>query len=246
MTFVSEFQLNKGHPEFFLVIIFHFLLAQALLMQMTQESRMIITTSLENSQVPAAAFDATALRANTYSLLARLLRETPNYEFLALLSAIDTDVETGNALELSWQQLKHSAARVLPGELDDEFHALFIGLGHGEVIPYGSWYQTGYLMDKPLAKLRQDLNLLGIVRQTQVYEPEDHIAAECECMALLIDNGANLGTQQEFFREHLHGWIPRCFADVEQAPSARFYQAVAQLGQHFFEVEARYLDVFDA
>lgn len=207
---------------------------------------MIVTTSLENSEVPAAAFDAAALRANTYSLLARLLRATPDNELLALLSTLDTDVETENALELSWQQLKHSAACASPDELDDEFHALFIGLGHGEVIPYGSWYQTGYLMDKPLAKLRQDLKMLGIVRQSQTYEPEDHIAAECECMALLIDNGADHDTQQKFFREHLHGWLPRCFVDIEHAPSARFYQAVAQLGQHFFEVEARYLDVLDA
>jgi TorA maturation chaperone TorD len=205
----------------------------------------MMITSIENTQT-STGFDAAALRANTYTLLARLLRMPPDAGLLAVMAKIDTSAHARNALELSWHQIKLSAAHAREDNLDDEFHALFIGLGHGEVIPYGSWYQTGYLMDKPLAKLRHDLSTLGIERQAQISEPEDHIAAVCECMALLIDNGTDLTTQQEFFREHLHGWLTRCFSDIEQAPSARFYQAVAQLGQHFVELEARYLDVLDA
>ena len=204
---------------------------------------MIITT--ENTRT-SAGFDAAALRANTYTLLARLLRTPADNDLLTMLMKVDTSTQARNALEFSWHQLKLSASHAREEDIDDEYHALFIGLGHGEVIPYGSWYQTGYLMDKPLAKLRHDLNQLGIERQTHIREPEDHIAAVCECMAILIDSGSEFTTQQEFFREHLHGWLARCFNDIEQAPSARFYQAVAQLGQHFIEVEARYLDVLDA
>ena len=195
-------------------------------------------------QQSSAVFDDAALRANTYSLLARLLREVPDPALLDVLSRIESaDKERQSGFGLSWHLLKLNAGRARQSELDDEFHDLFIGLGHGEVIPYASWYRTGYLMDKPLARLRQDLKQLGIERQQQVSEPEDHIAALCEAMAMLIDSGSSLEAQQTFYRNHLHGWLEQCFRDIEQAPSARFYKAVGQLGQHFVELEQRYLDV---
>jgi TorA maturation chaperone TorD len=175
--------------------------------------------------------DAAALRADT--------------ELLDVMTKINVARQPRNELELSWHQLKLCADHAQLDQLDDEFHALFIGLGHGEVIPYGSWYQTGYLMDKPLARLRHDLNTLGIERQTQVSEPEDHIAAILETMAILIQNDTDMATQQAFFQEHLHNWLAHCFDDIEQAPSANFYKAVAQLGRQFVDLEARYLDVLD-
>jgi TorA maturation chaperone TorD len=200
--------------------------------------------TMENPQNAEAREDA-ALRANTYSLLGRLLRATPEQDLLVILSNIDSGEQHGSGLALSWHLLKLSAQHARPEELDDEYHDLFIGLGHGEVIPYGCWYQTGYLMDTPLAKLRYDLNQLGIARQDEVSEPEDHIAAVCEVMALLIENGTGLDEQQRFFRNHLNGWLMRCFSDIEHAPSAHFYKAVGQLGHHFIELERRYLDVVD-
>lgn len=206
---------------------------------------MITQTTRTDSQTVAALNEAD-LRANTYSLLSRLIRVPPDAELLAELSNIDCETQPRSGLALCWHQLKLTAAHARVEALDDEFHDLFIGLGHGEVIPYGSWYQTGYLMDKPLARLRNDLKAMGIERQENVCEPEDHLAAVCECMALLINNDTDLTTQQQFFRDHLYGWLARCFADIEQAPSAQFYQSVAQLGQHFVELEARYLDVLDA
>lgn len=198
------------------------------------------------SQSTAAPFADAALRANTYSLLARLLREVPDRQLLDILSAIETaEGEAQHGLGLSWHLLKLNATHARLGELDDEFHDLFIGLGHGEVIPYASWYRTGYLMDKPLARLRHDLQRLGIERQEQTSEPEDHLAALFEAMALLIESGSELNEQRQFYRDHLHGWLDDCFRDIEQAPSARFYKAVGQLGQHFVELEQRYLDVLD-
>ena len=202
-------------------------------------------TSVHNTRQTSELNDA-VLRANTYTLLARLLRATPDADLLELLSHIETAAEHGRGLGLSWHLLKLSASHARPAALDDEYHALFIGLGHGEVIPYGSWYQTGYLMDTPLARLRYDLAQLGIERRDEVSEPEDHAAALCEAMAILIDKGTSLHVQQQFFRTHLHGWLARCFADIEQAPSAHFYKAVGKLGQHFIELEVRYLDVLDA
>ncbi len=206
-----------------------------------------MTTSTSTEQTPAdSGFDAAALRANTYTLLARLLQLPPDAELLTLLSRVEASTPTRDNLASSWHELKICATRAQLEELNDEFHTLFIGLGHGEVIPYSSWYQTGYLMDKPLARLRHDLIQLGIERQEQICEPEDHIAAVCECMAILIDNNADLTTQQAFFRDHMHDWLVRCFADIEQAPSAQFYRAVGKLGQEFVELESRYLDALDS
>lgn len=202
-----------------------------------------MATSSHDNINQAAEFDAETLRANTYSLLARLLRRPPDAELLSAMSNIESNGQSANELDRSWYQLKQAAAHAQTEQLDDEFHTLFIGLGHGEVIPYGSWYQTGFIMDKPLARLRQDLNLLGIIRQEQVSEPEDHIAAVCECMAILIDSHADLKTQQAFFKEHLQSWLDQCFHDIEQAPSAQFYRSVGVLGRHFYRLEARYLDV---
>jgi TorA maturation chaperone TorD len=203
---------------------------------------MTIPMTMEKVQHKADT-DDDALRANTYALLAGLLRNSPDTDLLSVLSNIESTPQQTSGLGLSWQLLKLSAAQVRPDAVNDEFHDLFIGLGHGEVIPYGSWYLTGYLMDRPLARLRYDLSQLGIERQEYISEPEDHIAAVCETMAILINNGSQLSMQQQFYREHVSSWLLRCFSDIEHAPSANFYKAVAHLGQQFIELENRYLDV---
>jgi TorA maturation chaperone TorD len=118
---------------------------------------------------------------------------------------------------------------------------LFIGLGRGEVVPYGSWYATGFLMERPLAELRDDLREIGVERQPGVHEPEDHAGALCDTMALLIsgDPPAPLEAQQRFYARHLEPWLPRFFADLQRAASARFYRAVGRLGGHFVAVETQ-------
>jgi len=198
--------------------------------------------SIETQQAPPH-FDEAQLRANTYSLLASLLRNPPDQALLAILKHLDTSAEASLPLEKCWHELKQAATDSEPQLLDDEFHSLFIGLGHGEVIPYGSWYQTGYLMDKPLALLRQSMAALGLARRDEIREPEDHIASLCECMAVLIDDEVDLDLQQNFYRTHMHSWLRTCFNDIEHAPSANFYRRVAALGRQFTEVEQRYLDI---
>jgi len=203
------------------------------------------TASVE-TQPAITHTDEAILRANTYSLLASLLRSPPDQGLLAILMQIDTRTEAHLPLENAWQNLSRAAADSEPELLDDEYHALFIGLGHGEVIPYSSWYQTGFLMDKPLALLRQSMAALGLARRNENYEPEDHIAALCECMAILIDDGVELDIQRSFYQTHMLSWLRRCFDDIAQAPSANFYQHVAALGRQFSEVEQRYLDIGDS
>lgn len=182
------------------------------------------------------------LRAGTYTLLARLLAAVPDADLLARLRTIQAAGEPGDTLAAAWLQLEQAAAQARGEALDDEYHALFIGLGRGELIPYGSWYLTGFLMEKPLGRLRRDLAALGYERQEGVHEPEDHAAALCEVMALLIaDPEVTPETQQQFFATHLGTWLERFFEDLEKAPSARFYRAVGRLGGEFIKLEKRYL-----
>ena len=125
--------------------------------------------------------------------------------------------------------------------LAQEYQDLFIGLGRGEVVPYGSWYMTGFLMDRPLAVLRGELEALGFERQEGVAEPEDHAAALCETMAMLVSEGHPIEVQQRFFQNHMGPWMGRFFRDLNEARSAAFYRAVGQFGEQFMEFESGYL-----
>ena len=187
-----------------------------------------------------------ARRAGIYSLLAALLRDYPEpatLDYAAQLSADSGDNKTDLAVAFSMLSLaaRHSDATTLR----DEFHALFIGLGRGELVPYGSWYQTGFLMEKPLGQLRADLAVLGFERDDSVREPEDHIAALCEVMAYLITDNMPVDTQRHFFDNHLGNWADRFFDDLAGAGNAVFYRSVARIGTAFLAIEKRYLTLFD-
>ena len=199
--------------------------------------------SRQTSEAPAPVVraDEDALRANVYALLGNLLAAPPDRTLLDTLAGIAPDPGDGTRLASSWRMLGDAAARADLPALHDEYQALFIGLGRGEVVPYGSWYLTGFLMEEPLARLRGDLLALGIERQPGVSEPEDHAAALCDAMAMLIagEPPASIPQQQQFFARHIEPWIGRFFRDVQQADSARFYRAVAHLGEHFMNVETK-------
>jgi TorA maturation chaperone TorD len=149
--------------------------------------------------------------------------------------------DTGMAA--AWKTLAMAAGRTTLEAVDDEYHALFIGIGRGEVMPYGSWYLTGFLMERPLAQLRQDLKMLGFERREEVKEPEDHAGALMETMAMMIvdDRGFGAHEQKQFFDRHLEPWIGKFFGDLQNASSANFYSAVGVLGSQFIEVEKQYL-----
>jgi len=186
------------------------------------------------------------LRADTYRLLGRLLGTPPDDATLALLATAPTS-EEDNLLAVAWRLLATSAGRAVANQVASEYEALFIGLGRGELVPYASWYLTGYLMEQPLAQLRSDMRELGFERRDNVSEPEDHAAALCEIMALLAgdDESGSLETQTQFFENHVGPWIARFFRDMQQAPSAHFYRAVGQLGEQFIETDQRYLEMVD-
>lgn len=181
-------------------------------------------------------------RVGAYSLLAALLREVPSAETLDVAAKLKTDGDTTEADELASTMVALGAAAqsIDPKALDDEYHALFIGIGRGEVVPYGSWYLTGFLMEKPLGLLRDDLAELGFARDPSVKEPEDHVAALCEVMAMLINDGQTTTTQSQFFMQHMSKWLDRFFTDLTQTKSAAFYQAVAHFGAAFIAFERQY------
>ena len=178
------------------------------------------------------------LRANLYRLLAHVLRKAPDQADLDLFAAMGGDTTPiGQAVGA----LVRIAGSTRPETVEREYHDLFIGLGRGELVPYGSYYLTGFLNEKPLARLRSDMSRLGIERRTEVREPEDHIAAECEMMAGLIlgDFGetASLADQRDFFKAHLAPWARHFFTDLEGARASVFYAGVGRLGAAFMSVE---------
>jgi len=204
------------------------------------------------SDTPAAGAALMALtpedqvRANTYSLLAAVLARAPDQAMLDLLSAIDVaEEEQSSAMAAAWKTLSLAAQRANVVAVDDEYHELFIGVGRGELLPYGSWYLTGYLMERPLAQLRRDLEHFGVKRQENVKEPEDHAAALCETMGLLIVNNNEISPheQRRFFEEHIASWMGRFFEDLQTASAAKFYSAVGGLGEQFLEIDKRYLEM---
>ncbi len=183
-----------------------------------------------------------SLRANVYRLLATLLAAPPGHALLKTLEDVDPGGAEDAPLSLAWRTLSLAARRATADALDDEYHALFIGVTRGELMPYASWYLTGFVMERPLADLRQDLKQLGYARETDVKEPEDHAAALCETMGLLIlDRDVGVGREKKFFDDHIGPWMFRFFQDLQEAETAEFYSAVGLLGEKFLQVDKQYL-----
>jgi TorA maturation chaperone TorD len=188
------------------------------------------------------AIDETdSARAREYALLATLMSRTPDRDLLARLARLKVDA---SPLGLAHAALAEAAGAADVARVEREFFNLFIGLGRGELLPYGSYYLTGFLHERPLARLRGDLAELGIARAEGRCEPEDHIAILCEVMAGLADGrfAAPPGTgqrlfEQQFFDRHLAPWARRFFADLERAEAADFYRSVGAVGRTFIEIE---------
>jgi len=176
-------------------------------------------------------------RAQQYALLAILLARAPGAELLARLATVRGDP---SPLGLAHVALAEAAAAASVERIEREFFDLFIGIGRGELLPYGSYYLTGFLNERPLARVRSDLEKLGIERVTGHVEPEDHAAVLCDIMAGLADGRFNtpVGTDHDFFEKHLAPWIGRFFADLENTPAADFYRRVGTVGRLFIAVES--------
>lgn len=178
------------------------------------------------------------LRADLYDFLSALLARPPARDMIDRCAALTGD---GTPLGEGIGALARVAKATTEKAGLREFNALFIGVGRGELLPYASYYLTGFLHEKPLAKLRSDMARLSIERAPNVYEPEDNIASLCEMMAGLIRGRfgapAELAAQKEFFNTHLAPWAPHFFEDLEGAEGSVFYAPVGSIGRAFMEIE---------
>ena len=184
-----------------------------------------------------AADETDLARAQEYALLSTLLSRAPSAEFLGRLGGLRGDA---SPLGVAHAALAQAADGADAERIEREFFNLFIGLGRGELMPYGSYYLTGFLHERPLARLREDLVRLGIERAENNPEPEDHIAILCEIMAGVAGRrfAAPDGTERDLFVKHIAPWAPRFFADLERAEEADFYRRIGTLGRVFLDIEA--------
>ena len=175
-------------------------------------------------------------RSQEYALLAALLSRSPDASLIARLSLLEGDT---SPLGAAHADLAAAAARADAASVAQEYFDLFGGLGQKPLLPYASQYLTGSLYGRPLARLRESLQRLGIESSAGHSEPEDHVAILCEVMAGLVSGeiAASAGADREFFDNHMARWIRRFFVDLERAPATDFYSRVGALGRTFVDVE---------
>jgi TorA maturation chaperone TorD/DNA-binding transcriptional regulator YdaS (Cro superfamily) len=190
---------------------------------------------------PAVSDDAVdpidAGRAEEYALLATLLSSAPSAALLEQIAQLNGDA---TPLGRAHATLADAASIAVATEIAREYFELFVGLGRGELLPYASYYLTGFLNERPLSRLREDLAALGIERVQHNFEPEDHAATLCEIMAgfAAARLPASSEAQRAFFEKHVSRWMGRLFADMEKAKNAKFYRSVGTLGRIFLEIES--------
>jgi TorA maturation chaperone TorD len=177
-------------------------------------------------------------RAREYLMIGSLLRQAPTAQLLADVSRLKGDA---SELGLLHMNLAESADETTSDAESKEFFRLFVGVGRGELLPYASYYLTGFLHERPLARVREDLARLGVERQDGLFEPEDHIGIIFDVMAGLASRqfGAGLKDEKAFFQRHLEPWAARLFADLESCAESRFYKAVARVGAAFTIIESQ-------
>ena len=198
--------------------------------------------------VPSSALDEETARSELYGLLALLYYAPPTPELMAQLRVAATDAPAAGAfLEEHWRALVGVAREMADQAIQSEYNALFGGIGKPEVYLYGSHFLSGFLNEKPLARLRTELAQLGLARDEHMSETEDHFAYLCEVMRYLIAGEdvavANLTRQREFFSTHLQPWVMMMCDDIQKHPRARFYAALAELTRAFMGVEAQGFDM---
>ena len=178
------------------------------------------------------------LRADLYNFLGLMLAGPPDQLLLDQCAGLmGDDSAMGNAIS----GLARVARACKPPKVESEFNALFIGLGRGELLPYASYYLTGFLNEKPLATLRSDMAARAMTRAPNVYEPEDNIASLMEMMAGMIvgrfGRTATLDDQKTFFNKHIAPWAGLFFSDLEAAKNSVLYASVGSVGREFMDIE---------
>ena len=189
-------------------------------------------------------------RAELYGLLAQLWIAPPDDMLLQQFKVAVTQApESGSLLEAPWQALVAAMRNTTAADAAAEYDALFGGVGKPDVFLYGSYYLSGFLNEKPLALLRDELQRLGLTRDETRAETEDHIAYLFEVMRYLIagDDVAvcNLEQQRQFFRAQLQPWVTQLCDAVDAQPRASTWRAVAEMTRQFMAVETQGFDLLE-
>lgn len=196
-----------------------------------------MTDSISNGSAGRIVDEIDRARAQEYALLATLLTRSPDAPLLSRLAGLRGDA---SPIGMAHIALAEAARRTDQERASREFFALFAGLGEGALLPYASHYLAETLYGRPLVRVRETLDGLGIEKTPARTEPEDHAGFLCEIMAGLAGGSiaAPDGADREFFERHLSPWIRRFFIDLERAKSADFYAMVGALGRTFIDIEA--------
>jgi TorA maturation chaperone TorD len=184
-------------------------------------------------------------RADFYALLASLFYRAPDAR---LLQAIAIAEPPSGVLGPAWQKLADASNVVPEDAVQEEYDAVFVGVGKPPVMLYGSFYMAGFMMEKPLAALRQNLGELGFARADSVREPEDHLAAICDVMRAMIlgdleNKPQTIETQRQFFLTHVKPWVFACTDAVSAYHQANYYKHVAGFAKQFFQVELEAFEI---
>ena len=122
-----------------------------------------------------------------------------------------------------------------------EYQDLFIGVGRSEVSLHASAY-VSRAGGSALADLRAVLAQLGLSKQESSSLYEDHLAAICETMRVLIGGAPGVEPclfeqQREFFAGYVSPWVSSCCDAIKVSPIANYYRRVAEFTQYFMAIE---------
>ena len=201
-----------------------------------------------NLSAHSHALDEETARAEVYGLLSHLFYQAPSDAWLAQLQVAVTEApDAGGFLAEPWRELVVCARSLSQTQIADEFNPLFGGVGKPEVYLFGSHYLSGFLNEKPLVRLRDDLAALGLARSEGMSETEDHVAYVFEVMRFLIAGDdvavSNLTRQQAFFTQHVQPWVPTLCQTLMNHPRAVFYARLSAFTEAFVSVEAQGFDL---
>jgi TorA maturation chaperone TorD len=193
--------------------------------------------------------DEDLARADWYGLIGRLFSTPLDQADLARLSNAGSGI---NLLQLSQEQpggLEHCFAclcqaclNAQPAQLKEEFDQVFVGTGKAEVFLNASFYQAGFLHEKPLVDLRSLLNRLGYARKDDIADTEDHLSLLCASMRRLILDRVPIAEQKTLFMGFLAEWFEQACDAIEGNGNTDFYKHAARLMRSFFAIERQSFD----
>ncbi len=183
-------------------------------------------------------------RADFYALISRLFADAPDQALLAAIASAGplATEDAGAPLAQAWGNLIAMATVADVEAMREEYDTLFIGVGKSLLNLHASHHLTGFMMEKPLAELRNTLAGLGLSRVGGQTVLEDHLAALAEVMRILIlgtnDYAAQpLAVQREFFEKQIATWFRSCCSAILKCSVANLYKPVAQYAYEFLCLE---------